>query len=760
MPDPRRALLLTAAAVTLVLSALAPAASALDVSAKAIRVVGSQTYPDSVQSYAGEVSGSPDEFDGRGVGIAVLDTGVDDDHPAFAGNVFAAGARVQHPCQPNDADCVSDTGPDGDPEGDCINPDDTDGHGTHVASIALSEGGGEIGPRGIAPGARLIDVKIASSLGGISLNGIARGIDWVVKYNKGDAPCAPNPPVSVISISFGTATPHQDKSYDTAMQAVRNATRNGILVVTAAGNCGPSDGGQLDCLGENGDKNTITSPGTTPEALTVGAINDHGTVRRSQDNVADYSSRGPNPANTSHDRQWRKPDVVAPGSQIAAACANTGPTGNPQEGEGMDCNLTGTSMAVPHVSGLAAVLLQARASFPSAEETTPSLIKRLITSTAQDIGAEGWDRESGYGYVDGYAAVIKAVNRPPESEFTVSPTEPEVGTSATFDGSLSFDPDDDSIETYRWTFGDGTDPVETSDPTIDHTYQETGTYTAKLTVVDDHGSEDPDPYRVSINVVNPPPEDPGDPPKAHLTITPRSPHVDQAAVFSAVGTSDPDGHSIVEYRWDFDAQEDTFESERSTTTPETNWTFTEPGSRLVAVRVTDAKGLTDTTYLSVHVRPSPPSPPSVNLTNPQENDTVEPGVLLASWEAEGAVNNFTVFLDSVEEAHLVRRQLRLEVPEGDHTLKIIAKGPGGTDTDWVNFTAVEGASLQQTSTCPDDATTDGTDDACPDGTDAGHDHDDNAGNATNATTTKETPMPGLVALAASLWAAWVARRRC
>lgn len=741
-------------------SSMVPAVGALDISSKALRVVGSQTYKDSVQSYAGEVSGSPEQFNGEEIGIAVLDTGVDDDHPTFAGDVFAAGAEVQTPCQPNDGDCMTDTNPSGgDPEGDCINPDDTDGHGTHAASIAMGQGGPGIGPRGIAPGAKLIDVKIASSPGGASLTDIKRGIDWVVRYNQNKAPCPPNPPVSVIALGLGGNEPHTSKAYDTAMQSVRKATDHGILVVTPAGNCGPGRSStSMDCLGEEGQRDTVTSPGASPEALTVAAVDDKGTVARHGDPVAGYSSRGPNPANHSNDQRWRKPDVVAPGTTIAAACAQTTPSNRPQAGEGMDCNRTGTDVAAAHVAGLAAILFHARASFPNDGEITPSAIKQLITGTATDIAAAGWDRATGYGYVDGYKAVVKAVNRAPQSEFSFSPSEPEEGSAVTFDASLSLDPDGDVIDTYIWEFGDGSDPVTTATATVDHVYPDPGSYTVTLTVVDEHGTPDKEPYRRSVHVVEPPPPDPGDPPKGRLSVTPFSPQVGEEVILSAEGTTDPDDHRIVEYHWDMDARRNSFEAERSTRSPETNWTFLEPGARDVAVRVFDERGLSDTVYLSISVRPAPPDPPVVAFSNPQEGDTVEPGPMLASWTVTNPTNNFTLFLDGVEEAHLVRRQIRLDVPEGEHTLRIQAKGPGGEGQAWVNFTAAP----QEGNQSDEEAS----------GGDGGHDHDDHDHNRVqrvgvggpgekeppDQAGTNQTPASSLAALVAGLLAALLVRR--
>ena len=107
-------------------------------------------------------------------------------------------------------------------------------------------------------------------------------------------------------------------------------------------------------------------------------------VSRNDDVVASYSSRGPNPAESTGDTFWRKPDVVAPGSRIAGACASTSP--GDQHGEGLDCDMTGTSMATPHVAGVAALL--------TAQGRSVQRVFDVLKSTARTpgLGTRGKDR--------------------------------------------------------------------------------------------------------------------------------------------------------------------------------------------------------------------------------------------------------------------------------------------------------------------------------------------------------------------------------
>jgi len=683
MPSPRVPAL--ALALALLTVGLAPAAAGLEVSTKAIRVVGSTEYSQSsVQYYAGASQGSSEAFDGGGIGIAVLDTGVDNEHPTLE-NAFVAGAEVQSPCVEDD--CVQDENPDGDASPNCFDPDDMDGHGTHVASTALGRGT-DGGPRGVAPGASLIDVKVTDSLGGASLEDVRRGIEWVLEYNRGEAPCAASPPVHVIVLSLGTASPQDEREYDEAMEAVRKAHEAGVLVVAAAGNCGPEpENGALSCPDEYGSEDTVVSPAATPEAIAVGAVDDQDTARRAGDEIAPYSSRGPNPAEDASDERWRKPDLVAPGTGIEAACAATGPTGDASDND-VDCHLNGTSMATPHVAGVAALLRGAHDAVRDGAPLGPGQLTDLLTRTAGDLGPQGWDKDHGYGYVDAFDAIVEAVNRPPTSEFTFSPSEPAAGETVTFDASPTVDPDGDGLARFHWTFP-GAEPT-TRATTVDRVFDEPGTYEVELAAVDEYGTVDPNPVTRTVEVAEPVDQDENDRPEASLTLEPRTPYANRTATLSAAGSSDPDGDALVEYRWDIDAGE-AFEADRVSTDPRIDVTVEEPGAHTFAVEVADERGATDTASLTVTVDPEPVDPPEVNITTPQEGGAVEAGELLASWLVENEVDEFVVYLDGVEESRPEERRLSLDLDPGDHTLRVDAIGPGGEATDWVNVTATEPA---------------------------------------------------------------------
>ncbi|MEU5162415.1 S8 family serine peptidase [Streptomyces sp. NPDC020875] len=202
-------------------------------------------------------------YDGTGVKIAVIDTGIDKRHPDLAGRVVAERNFTA------DADAG-----------------DRHGHGTHIASTAAGTGAASGGThKGVAPGATLLNGKVLDAQGSSSFSKIMEAIDWAVAEGA-----------DVVSLSFGS----QDSPGIDPMEALVNkyTTEKGVLFAIAAGNngSGPS---------------TIGSPGTAAEALTVGAVD-------GENALADFSSRGPR-----LDGGNIKPDVTAPGVAVTAAAAGT-----------------------------------------------------------------------------------------------------------------------------------------------------------------------------------------------------------------------------------------------------------------------------------------------------------------------------------------------------------------------------------------------------------------------------------------------------
>ncbi len=270
------------------------------------------------------IGGMP-AVNGKGIGVAVVDSGINAQHTALQNKVVAAVSFVTGDSSTADAY----------------------GHGTHVAGIiaGLPTTVTPLYTGGIAPGANLVNVRVLGANGSGLTSDVIAGIDWVIAHKS-------NYNIRVINLSLGHPV-YESCSLDPLCLEVQKAVNAGIVVVAAAGNYGTSDTGQM-VLG------SISSPGNSPYAITVGAVNTWGTVGRSDDTIATFSSRGP----TAYDFAV-KPDVAAPGVKIVSlqaansALATLYPTTHVAgSGNNAYMYLSGTSMATPMVSGGIALLLQ------------------------------------------------------------------------------------------------------------------------------------------------------------------------------------------------------------------------------------------------------------------------------------------------------------------------------------------------------------------------------------------------------------------
>jgi serine protease AprX len=296
-------------------------------------------------------------YRGTGIKIAVVDTGIDRAHPDFAGRIV---------------DGVSYVGSD---------YQDDNGHGTHVAGICAGSGAAQGGTySGVAPEARIWVAKVLDRNGSGSMSGVMAGVEWAVDQR-----------VQVINLSLGGSG--SSDGQDALSLTCNAAVSRGIVVCVAAGNDGPA-------------ARTIGSPGAAADVVTVGAAN-------RSDRVASFSSRGP----TADGRT--KPDLCFPGSNIVAARAAGTSMGSPVNDHYTASS--GTSMATPHASGVAALILQAK---PGA---TPAQIKHALASSALDMGADPNAVGSGRGRAYRALAVILG-QEPPSPTPTPTPTPTPPGT--------------------------------------------------------------------------------------------------------------------------------------------------------------------------------------------------------------------------------------------------------------------------------------------------------------------------------------------
>jgi serine protease AprX len=289
-------------------------------------------------------------YNGSGIGVAVIDSGIAD-HAALTGRVVARANFVS-----------SEPGVTGDPFG----------HGTHIAGII----GGAVTrvttayAGGSAPGVYFVDVRVLGSNGGGYTSDVIAGIDWTIANAKKYG-------IRVINLSLGHPI-SEPSATDPLCRAVARAVTAGITVVVSAGNNGRTSSGQPVLGG-------VTSPGNSPFAITVGAVDAKGTADRSDDVVAPYSSRGP----TRYDFAV-KPDLVAPGTALTSLEApNSYLLGHypawhvAGTGKNAYYKMSGTSMSAAVVTGGVALLLDAKSNL------TPAQIKIALQTGARYMPKAG-----------------------------------------------------------------------------------------------------------------------------------------------------------------------------------------------------------------------------------------------------------------------------------------------------------------------------------------------------------------------------------
>ena len=320
-------------------------------------------------------------YDGAGVGVAVIDSGVTNWHDdlTYSGGNTAVQVRNNQRVAAF-VDFVNGA----------TQPYDDNGHGTHVAGIIAGNGYDSRGTRsGLAPGAHLVSLKVLDAQGRGVISNVIAAIDYAVA-NKAAYK------IRVINLSVG-APVTTSYNNDPLTLATKRAVEAGIVVVAAAGNLGRNSAGQIQ-------HGAITAPGNAPWVLTVGASNHHGTMNRKDDTVAPFSSRGPAAIDFA-----AKPDLVAPGtgvvslsskgSTLYAAKAGYLLNGNVSTTYKPYLSLTGTSMAAPVVTGAVALMFQAN------PDLTPNLVKAMLQYTAQlqpgvDFLAQGGGFLNAKGAVD------------------------------------------------------------------------------------------------------------------------------------------------------------------------------------------------------------------------------------------------------------------------------------------------------------------------------------------------------------------------
>jgi serine protease len=450
-----------------------------------------------------------------GVVVAVIDCGVAYETygaytqaPDLAGTHFVAGYDyVNNDSHPND-DCA---------------------HGTHVTGTIAQTTNNSLGVAGIAFNCSIMPIKVLDASGNGTYTAIVNGITYAADHGA-----------EVINMSLGGA------SGSTALQnAVIYAYNAGVTIVCAAGNAGTS---------------AAQYPAAYTQCISVSAV-------RYDRTYPSYSSYG------------STIDICAPGGDVSVDQNADGyPDGVLQQTHNGTNYGTfgyyfydGTSMACPHVAGVAALLIS-----KAGGSMTPDAVRAALQNSATDLGPTGWDQHYGYGEVNANAALLLVGNNPPVAAFSGTPL------SGTYPLTVTFtDASTNSPTSWAWTFGDGgTSTLQNPS----HQYTAAGTYTVSLTATNAYGSNTlTKTGYITVTAPN------TNPPVAAFTGTPTSGNVPLTVAFTDQSTNTP-----TSWAW-------TFGDGGTSTLQNPSHIYTTAGTYTVALTATNAYGsntLTKTGYIT------------------------------------------------------------------------------------------------------------------------------------------------------------------
>ena len=304
-------------------------------------------------------------FTGKGVTIAILDTGIHP-HPDLVtpnNRIVAFYDAIQGKTEPYD----------------------DNGHGTHVAGCSAGGGTSSGGKyKGPAYEASVIGVKVLDASGQGSVSDIIDGVQWCVQHKDTYG-------IRILNLSLGGPASESYRN-DPLCQALEKAWKAGLAVFVAAGNEGPGAG-------------TIGTPAIHPVLVTVGATDDRNSISDTDDAIASFSSRGPTIDGLV------KPDIVSPGVNIISLRSPGSTLDKAYPQRRVDehyFSLSGTSMATPICAGAAALLIQAKPTL------TPDELKTALLAGAKDLFNS--PNEAGKGYVNlpgAFEAIGKESEQPP-----------------------------------------------------------------------------------------------------------------------------------------------------------------------------------------------------------------------------------------------------------------------------------------------------------------------------------------------------------
>lgn len=320
---------------------------------------------------------------GKGVTIAVIDTGLDFTHPDIQGNIWSNPDEIAGNGKDDDGNGYIDDIRGWDFYNNDNNATDDNGHGTHVAGISSAVRNNYQGIAGVAPESKVMALKALDSGGGGTLGTIFSALSKAIRY-------AANEGAKVINMSLGIPSNlfYNQTVYNTFKDAVAYAKNKGAIIVASAGNSG----------------SLVNSyPALFSDVISVGAMS-------SSTSRASYSSYG------------SQLDVAAPGSSILSLKAAGTNLASSYDAAGKYMYLSGTSMAAPMVSGTIALLLSANPKLSFND------IYKILQNSSTDKGSAGYDIYYGFGMINPYKALSLAASTTTSSTTSSATSTTQAGS--------------------------------------------------------------------------------------------------------------------------------------------------------------------------------------------------------------------------------------------------------------------------------------------------------------------------------------------
>ena len=594
-------------------------------------------------------------FLGEGISIAILDSGVDNEHPSLTGS-FVAGADFTLPDPPLSS------------RNGTTDPDDRMGHGTAVASVCL--GRGEESGMGIAPKAGLIDLKVSSRIPDqiqSSSSNVIEALQWC-RDNKDraweDSPGYDGVDLILLPMSVGPEN-------GAVSQAIEETIASGIPVIIPSGNTGTSYSNQ----------DQTTWPDGT---IVIGGTDDKGTVTRGDDTYWSGSTWGPRSDDgDSNQYDEMKPDLSAPAVNISFASFSD--FSRVQAASGLSSG-TGTSYSAAIGAGLVALVLESNPDLSDSGD--PTTLRRILHMGSEPAGekydeliSEKYNVHYGFGMADAYRSIREGrrfndANHRPEIVYLNAEPEKTPMDSPVKITVKAKDIDEDPLD-YDISFDEGS--VTGSGPTWNwQPPNDPGTYSIKVTVTDDSGGSDSGtlPIEVTEEGSNNPPDITSFRAKREVLGLGESTEL-------TVVVLDADGDDL-SFSYSANMGSVTGDDETSDYTAPL-----ESGMDTVKVEVTDTKGARDTASINIEITEgSENRAPSITLVS------VSPTMITPTSENATAVLRANVYdPDGLDDISMVTCDLTQLNIKGEYQLFDDGEGVDETANDGQYSFLIEGLDL-------------------------------------------------------------------